>query len=306
MQAFDFVAPLLQKLPEQESQKCASIITNIGNPEKCWLDFFVPEASEAGVFQEDDEDQEEVLCAIGESKLNSLKGEFNKATGSLLELLVELMRGRYLADCRKLAKDNVKLAKAVSEVAVQAVPADGEEDSSSCSSLGFVKAMFLVVQAFDTSTKSVSLAAPLPTPSLVQCLNPSTSLEQDAADRERAWKQIQAERRKFVTFSVVPRYAKDALNSAFRNSGKVWAHKGDLNTSHRLVIGSADLVAETSQEPWLTPSAPAAETWKAVAEFCIGLTGTTDFTLLFDGRMREIRRIHAPCLETGSFHLCEC
>ena len=160
MQAFDFVAPLLQKLPEQESQKCASIITNIGNPEKCWLDFFVPEASEAGVFQEDDEDQEEVLCAIGESKLNSLKGEFNKATGSLLELLVELMRGRYLADCRKLAKDNVKLAKAVSEVAVQAVPADGEEDSSSCSSLGFVKAMFLVVQAFDTSTKFGSVSEP--------------------------------------------------------------------------------------------------------------------------------------------------
>ena len=53
MQAFDFVAPLLQKLPEQECQKCAKIIANINNPEQCWLDFFAPEASDTGVFQEE-------------------------------------------------------------------------------------------------------------------------------------------------------------------------------------------------------------------------------------------------------------
>ena len=301
MQAFDFVAPLLQKLPEQECKKCVTVIANISKPEQCWLDFFAPEASESGVFQEEDEEQEEAAAAlVGGSKLNSLKGEFNKATGMLLELLVDLMRGQYLADCRKLAKENVKLAQAVSQVAVQAVQADKEQDSSS-SSLGFVKNLFLVVQAFDTNTKSVSLAAPLPTPSLVQSLNPSVSLEQDAADRERAWKQVQSERRKFVTFSVVQKYSKESLNTAFRNSGKVWAHKGELNTAHRLVIGSADLVMETSQEPWLTPSAPGEDAWKAVAEFCMGLAGNTDFTLLFDGRMREIRRIHAPCLDGHLF-----
>lgn len=204
-----------------------------------------------------------------------------------------------------LAKENVKLAQAVSEVAVQAVPADDQQDSSSCSSLGFVKSLYLVVQAYDTNTKSVSLAAPLPTPSLIQSLNPSISSEQDAADRARAWKQVQSERRKFVTFSVVPKYTKEALNSAFRNSGKVWAHKGDLNTSHRLIVGSADLVTETSQEPWLTPSAPAADAWKALAGFCMGLAGNTDFTFLFDGRMREIRRIHAPCLDEKKLPLFE-
>ena len=123
MQAFDFVAPLLQKLPEQEAQKCATVVANICKPEQCWLDFFVPEASEAGILQEEGEEQEEAPAAIlGANKLNSLKAEFNKATGTLLELLVDLMRGEYLADCRTLAKENVKLAQAVSEVAVQAVP----------------------------------------------------------------------------------------------------------------------------------------------------------------------------------------
>lgn len=306
MQAFDFVAPLLQKLPEQEAQKCATVVANICKPEQCWLDFFVPEASEAGILQEEGEEQEEAPAAIlGANKLNSLKAEFNKATGALLELLVDLMRGEYLADCRTLAKENVKLAQAVSEVAVQAVPADDQQDSSSCSSLGFVKNLYLVVQAYDTNTKSVSLAAPLPTPSLIQSLNPSISSEQDAAGRARAWKQVQSECRKFVTFSVVPKYTKEALNSAFRNSGKVWAHKGDLNTSHRLIVGSADLVTETSQEPWLTPSAPAADAWKALAGFCMGLAGNTDFIFLFDGRMREIRRIHAPCLDEKKLPLFE-
>ena len=186
MQAFDFVAPLLQKLPEQEAQKCTTVVANICKPEQCWLDFFVPEASEAGILQEEGEEQEEAPAAIlGANKLNSLKAEFNKATGTLLELLVDLMRGEYLADCRTLAKENVKLAQAVSEVAVQAVPADDQQDSSSCSSLGFVKNLYLVVQAYDTNTKSVSLAAPLPTPSLIQSLNPSISSEQDAADRAR-------------------------------------------------------------------------------------------------------------------------
>lgn len=236
-----------------------------------------------------------MAAPVEAGKLNVIKAEFNKATGSLLELLVDLMQGQFLDDCKKLAAENVKIAKVVAEAASGA---HGDEKSPH-QSLKLISSLYLVVQAFDTNTNSVSLATTLPSQSLIESLVPTSSTEQDAALREMTWKQVQGERRKFVTFSVVPKYTKDALNAAFRNSGKVCAHKGALNTSHRLIVASADMVTEASDQPWLSLSPPSSETWKAVAEFGVSLTGSTDFTLLFDGRMREVRRIHVHWLQLG-------
>lgn len=294
LQVFDFLSPLMQKLPEQESKKCATIVESIRNPMTCLAEFFLTESAESGIVREDEEDAD-VAAPVAAGKLNTVKAEFNKATGSLLELLVDLMRGQFLDDCKKLAAENLKIAKVVAEAASGA-----HADEKSPQNFKLISSLYLVVQAFDANTKSVSLVAALPSQSLIESFIPTSSTEQDAAVREMTWKQVQAERRKFVTFSVVPKYTKESLNAAFRNSGKVWAHKGALNTSHRLVIGSADMVTEASDQPWLNFSPPSAEIWKAVAEFCVALTGSADFALLFDGRMREIRRIHALWLQLAS------
>ena len=288
-QVFDFLAPLTSKLPEQECQKCVKVLESIRDPTTCLAEFLLTESEESGIVREDEEDAA-AAAPVEAGKLNKVKAEFNKATGSLLELLVDLMRGEYIEDCKKIAAENMKLPQAVTEAASSM----HTDEKSGQQSVKLLTSLYLVVQAFDTGSKSVSLASTLPSQSLIQTLNPTTSSEQDAAVREMTWKQVQAERRKFVTFSVVPKYTKDSLNAAFRNSGKVWAHKGSLNASHRLIIGSADMMTEESDQPWLSQSPPAHEAWKAVAEFCVALTGSTDFTLLFDGRMREIRRINVP------------
>ena len=294
--------PLVGKLPELESQKCAKVISEMKNPHTCWSEFFAGETAASDVVKEEDDDEDAAAGVVEASKLNTLKGEFNKATGSLLELLMDLMRGQFLGDCRKLSQENVKLAQAVADAAAPAIPDKDEQPGSS--SFGLVKSLVLVVQSFDTATKSVSLQAPLPMPSLVQSLNPDKSSEADAACRERAWKQVQTERRKFVSFSVA-KYSKDALQTAFRNCGKVWAHKGDLNSSHRFIVGSADLLLECAQQPWFSASVPTADAWTCVTDFCMGIVGAADFVFLFDGRMREIRRVHVTWLVPSNTVCCK-
>ena len=288
--------PLQNKMPDAESKKCANALLRILDPEVCWADFLQGQMSACTdvVIQEE---EDEIAAPAAEqpelSALDALKADFNKATGALLELLLELMQGKHMDDCRSLSQDNVKLSHAVSEAAQAA---QKEQKGCETKPLEFIKCLCLVVQSFDTSTKSVSISASLPAQSLIQTLTPSGSTEEEVVARERVWKQVQAERRKFITFSVVSKLAKDTLQAALRGSGKVWSHSGQLNSSHRLIFASADLATETGDEPWMQPSPPQAAQWNSVAEFAISLTGPTDFCLLCDGRMREVRRIHVACL----------
>lgn len=117
------------------------------------------------------------------------------------------------------------------------------------------------------------------------------------AEREAAWKKVQAERRKFVTFSYPRTWAKDQIINAFRSSGKVFSYTGELNSAHRLFVASADLLHEEGDEPWNAPCPPAASMWKEITSFITSTSGPADFAMLFDGRMREIRRQNEALIE---------
>ena len=152
--------------------------------------------------------------------------------------------------------------------------------------------MCSIAQSFDAGQKTISLnQTSCPALSLIETLNAAEgdSSESAAAKREETWKQVQAERRKSFA-------SKDHLTNAFRQCGKVHSHSGQLNSSHRLLTASADLLSEHKDEPWLTQACPDKTAWKAIVEFCGSCTGSSDFALVFDGRMREVRRTHASRL----------
>ena len=148
LQAFDFLMPLQNKMPDAESKKCANALLRILDPEVCWADFLQGQMSACTdvVIQEE---EDEIAAPAAEqpelSALDTLKADFNKATGALLELLLELMQGKHMDDCRSLSQDNVKLSHAVSEAAQAA---QKEQKGCETKPLELIKCLCLVVQSF--------------------------------------------------------------------------------------------------------------------------------------------------------------
>ena len=136
---------------------------------------------------------------------------------------------------------------------------------------------------------------------LIQTLGADNLKDEEAEARNRVWKQVQNERKKYVTFSCPKGYGKDNLIAALKASGKVYTFSGQLNSNHRLFCGSADLLQEGGDEPWMNSTEPKADSWKGICDFMGSLTGSTDFCILFDGRMRSIRRISVPRFSTAIF-----
>ena len=288
---FDFLCPLVQKLSEPEAAKCKTVFEQIMSPMACWENF-LKVYSEAGGEVAVAETEAPETAVPEQSALDKVKADFNKATGSLLELLVDLMQGKYLDDCRELAKDdNAKISEIVSQAAQASQASQSSQNDKACD---LAKALCTVVQGFDVNhSKSISLASACPAPSLISTMNDGEGGEALKAKREEIWKQVQSQRRQFVTFSVPKSFStKDHLSAAFRASGKVHSHSGQLNHSHRLIVASADLITEADTDPWLHTTMPDKSTWKTMAEFCSGTLGPTDFALIFDGRMREARRLN--------------
>ena len=291
---FDFLHPLLQKMPESDSKKCADVMADIRNPLKCWQTFLHAESEvgDAETLQEDEVAEATAAEDANRNELEKKKADFNKATGALLELLVDLMRGKHLEDCKELANNETKISEAVSQAARQS------QQSQQSSANDLIKSLCTVVQAFDTSNKSISatISSSCPAPSLISTLN-AAEKEESAAKREHVWKLVQAERRKWVTFSVPKSFtSKEHLLAAFRASGKVFGHSGQLNVNHRLLVASADLLTEAASEPWTQLPSPDKTAWKAICDFSSSSSGSTDFTLLFDGRIRDMRKVLAPWL----------
>ena len=290
-QVFDVAQSLVKTLPEMEAQSCWTLIDgSILNPMKCWESFLKPtsEVAPKDAEQEAQEADEDAGEAPGnQSALVTVKEKYNRATGCLLDLLVELMNGQQGDDLREISQCGEPLSKML-----QPGGKESAEEASQGSSIALVVKLSEVIKAFDTNTKSVSVTAAAPAPSLISTLNQTQSVEELTAERERVWKLVQNERRKYTTFSVPKAWKPDSLLSSFRSCGKVYGHSGNLNSSHRLICGSADLLCEAGAEPWLTLSKPDAPLWKGIAEFCVSTTGPTDFAMVFDGRMREVRRLN--------------
>lgn len=148
-----------------------------------------------------------------------------------------------------------------------------------------MKQIRLIAQQFDGNSKSVAVSTSAPAPSLLNSLTSHGTDVPDAdGERERRWKTVQGERKRFVSFSVPKTWTSDGLGGAFRSAGKVFNHSGTLNSSHRLIVASADLLHEEGDEPWLSLQSPASNLWKDIVTFCSSASGNTDFVmLLMDG-----------------------
>ena len=279
---------MLSKLPEPELLKAKAVLEDLLNPLQCWKKFLQPDEkalAETELLHEDDLD-EEGSCAVvvPSGPLATVKESFNKATGQLFDLVLDMVSGKHYSDCQQIAIQGGGaggLLKALQ---------DTEQD------LEFLKQLRLVTElAGGTQSKSVTASTAAPTPSLLTQLTSVGQVDAEAdAERERHWKIVQSERRKLVGFGVPKTWTKEALLTSFRACGKVFSYAGQLNTGHRLLCASADLMTEQGDEPWTAPSSPPAALWKEVLGFMTtSATGTTDFVMAFDGRMREIRRINA-------------
>ncbi|CAL1152351.1 unnamed protein product, partial [Cladocopium goreaui] len=279
LQVFEYAEKLLSKLPEPELQKAKAVLEDLLSPLRCWEKFLQPDEkalADTGFLHEDDL-EEEGACAVvvPSGPLAAIKEIFNKATGQLFDLVLELVSGKHYSDCQELASQAGGLIKALQ---------DTEQD------LEFLKQLRLVTELVGGSqSKSVTASTAAPTPSLLMQLTSTGQVNAEAdAERERHWKIVQSERRKFVSFGLPKSWTKESLLSSFRACGKVFSFAGQLNTSHRLLCASADLMTEQGDEPWVAPSVPPAPLWKEVLAFMTSsATGAADFVMAFDGRMRE-------------------
>ena len=283
-QAFEYAEKLLSKLSEPEQTKAVGVLTDLLTPGCCWNKFLKPDektVDENASFNEDDLEADNAIV-VPAGPLAAVKESFNKATGMLFDLLLNLMSGALFSDCQALASQAGGLVKALQE--------EAQADE-----LDFVKQVRLVTEMFEGHSKSVAASSTAPVPSLLSQLTSGGQVDTEAdADRERTWKAVQAERRKFVSFGVPKTWSKDGLLQAFRASGKVHGHSGSLNSSHRLICASADLITEHGEEPWSNASVPPLPLWKEIIAFMnMSASGPADFLMAFDGRMREVRRVNA-------------
>ena len=290
-QVFEYALKLMSKLPEPERQKASAVVTDLLKPQTCWEKFVAPgqkTTAESTSIQEDDVDMEENMISVPQGPLATVKESFNKSTGALLELLLDVMCGKYYSDLQELASSSHLggLFKAVQAV---------EHAQTGSKSPELLKQLQLVTSQFDGHSKSVAPSTQAPPPSLLSTLARNGDAAEADADREQHWKTVQSERRRFVSFGVPNTWSRDGLLACFRSSGKVFGFSGVLNTAHRLFCASADLVYEEGSEPWATPCPPPDAQWKDAIGF-IGSTasGPADFAMLFDGRMWDMRRLHEP------------
>ena len=134
-----------------------------------------------------------------------------------------------MSDLQDIASSCGSLVKALQQAEEQA-----SVDSKEYKRPDLVKQIRLITQQFDGNSKSVAVSACAPAPSLLNSLTShGTDVPDPDGERERQWKTVQSERKRFVSFSVPKTWTGDGLGGAFRSSGKVFNHPGPLNSSHR-------------------------------------------------------------------------
>ena len=108
-QVFEYALKLMSKLPEPERQKASAVVTDLLKPQTCWEKFVAPgqkTTAESTSIQEDDVDMEENMISVPQGPLATVKESFNKSTGALLELLLDVMCGKYYSDLQELASSS--------------------------------------------------------------------------------------------------------------------------------------------------------------------------------------------------------
>ncbi len=107
-------------------------------------------------------------------------------------------------------------------------------------------------------------------------------------EREDAWKQAQASRKKFVTFGFC-RYAKPAdIQTFFEKQTSVYNYSGKVGEAHRLFVLSADLFTECQEQPWAATPTWSETASKALPQSLVAVTCVS-----------RLLRLHSPCLNAG-------
>lgn len=296
LQVLEYGEKLLQsKLAADVAKEAAAILADLRSPQSCWEKYLkTDKVADQAQIQEDDFDSEELKVELG--NMAEVKEKFPKHVGLLFDFLLEVVSFKYYSDCQDLAAGgSPDVFKALQDL--------GQADSST-KVPELVKQLHLLTSQFDGHAKSVTASSSAPTPSLLRQLAGSHGQADADGERERLWKVVQQERRRYVSFGVPKKWDKEGLLNCFRGSGKVFAHSGVLNTSHRLFCAAADLWREEGEEPWLNPTVPPEKSWREVTAFINSCTGPTDFAMAFDGRMRDVRVWHVAWQD--SFHSACC
>ena len=145
-QVLDHARKLCGKLPEAEKAKLDEVLNELSDPQVCWAKFLSEGYTKVDGPIDEDDDADQVDCAeLPQTYLASVKEKFNKATGSMLDLLLQVMSGKFLQDCRSLATATTTFAQAL------AVAADGEGQDN-CE---LVKQFQVVLMQFEGNSKSV-------------------------------------------------------------------------------------------------------------------------------------------------------
>jgi hypothetical protein len=124
--------------------------------------------------------------------------------------------------------------------------------------------------------------------------NPDASF-QSKQERSEVWRKVQAERKKYVQFVQIAKITKELLNEAFTKCG-LRDFQGKAKESHRLFVASADLLNESTTEPWNRLAVPPEMPMTAIAEWMKDFKSGYDFLMLADGRSKEAYRIWQKAL----------
>ena len=147
----------------------------------------------------EDDLEEECVVSVPTGPMALVKESFDKATGVLLDILLDLVSGKHFSDCQELASQAGGMIKALQNMG-------GQED------LQLLKELKIVTDMFDGHSKSITPSNAARAPSLLTPLTAEGKLDHEAdAERDRHWKMIQSERRRFVSFGIPKNWSKDGL-----------------------------------------------------------------------------------------------
>ena len=204
-----------------------------------------------------------------------------------LDVVSEIMEDEYMADLQKMAAASSSL-DTFAELGV------GKDLMQAIDGLQGPKQ--IEVSSSSTMVPSIS------TRQLFRLASDPADLQSRKAEleKERALvlSKVTAERKKTMQFLHLSNVNSTSLKEALNQTTVVPTFKGELNSSHRMIVLSADQALEFdggwASLPKLSSAADhnLSKTFKAKLDFALnGFTGPADFTFVFDGRSRAARQV---------------
>ena len=204
-----------------------------------------------------------------------------------LDVMSGIMEDEYMADLQKMAAASSSL-DAFAELGV------GKDLMQAIDGLQGPKQ----IEVSSSSTMLTSIS----TRQLFRLASDPADLQSRKAEleKERALvlSKVTAERKKTMQFLHLSNVNSTSLKEPLNQTTVVPTFKGELNSSHRMIVLSADQALEFDGGWASLPKLSAAsdhnlsKIFKAKLDFALnGFPGPTDFTFVFDGRSRAARQV---------------